>query len=95
MLLTFLCHSLYTRPRHTRVCAARHTFAPCVAALQEWGLNIIRLGVMWPGVEPERGAYDSAYLAAATQIITTAAMYNITTLVDCHQDCLAEQVSAV
>ena len=59
----------------------------------DWGLNIIRLGVMWPGVEPGQGQYDDSYLAAAKQIISTAAKYNITTLADCHQDCLAEQVT--
>ena len=27
--------------------------------LKSWGFNIVRLGVMWPGLEPnERGSYD-------------------------------------
>ncbi len=30
--------------------------------LEEWGLNIVRLGTMWPGIEPERGSFDSSYV---------------------------------
>jgi hypothetical protein len=63
-----------------------------MAYFKQWGLNIIRLGVMWPGAEPVQGQYDAAYLKNARTIIETAAKYNITTLADCHQDCLAEQV---
>ncbi len=27
-----------------------------------WGVNAVRLGVMWPGVEPTRGQYNETYL---------------------------------
>ena len=37
-------------------------FDPCMSFsvqdmqnLKSWGLNIIRLGIMWPGVEPANG----------------------------------------
>jgi endoglycosylceramidase len=26
--------------------------------LKNWGINSIRLGVMWPGVEPNKGEYN-------------------------------------
>ena len=29
---------------------------------QELGINGIRLGVMWPGVEPKKGEFDQDYL---------------------------------
>jgi hypothetical protein len=54
--------------------------------LRSLGVNIIRLGVMWPGVEPERGVYNLTYLAAMKDLAAQAAEYGIYTLVDMHQD---------
>ena len=41
------------------------TFDPLVSLndadmvdLARWGLNVVRLGVMWPGVEPEDGLFN-------------------------------------
>lgn len=45
---------------------------------------------MWPGFEPAKGTFDQKYLAAALSLVQSAAQYNITTLLDAHQDCLAE-----
>jgi endoglycosylceramidase len=59
--------------------------------LEEWGLNAIRLGVQWPGVEPQQGVYDETYLQKAKQIVDDAAKHNIYTLVDFHQDLLSEK----
>ena len=36
------------------------------------GLNAIRLGVMWPGVEPVRGKYDPQLVADSTAIGDTS-----------------------
>ena len=33
------------------------------AAMCGWGMNCIRLGVLWDGLEPKPGQYDQAYLA--------------------------------
>eukprot|EP01083_Nonionella_stella_P071620 192504_1 len=61
--------------------------------LQDLGQNVIRLGVMWPGVNPEPGYFDTTYIKKAESIITTAySKYNISTLVDCHQDDFSEAV---
>ena len=30
--------------------------------LQSWGMNGMRLGVMWPGVEPREGYFNETYL---------------------------------
>ena len=55
------------------------------------GLNVIRLGVMWPGVEPEQSMYNTTYIDKAKSLMSTAYRdYNISTLVDCHQDVLSE-----
>jgi endoglycosylceramidase len=37
--------------------------------LQSWGMNAIRLGVMWPGVEPKEGQYNQTYLQAMNKLV--------------------------
>jgi endoglycosylceramidase len=47
----------------------RHSFCERdMSTLQEFGLNAIRLGMMWPGVEPERGKYNFTYLEVARDL---------------------------
>mmetsp|Transcript_31265 Transcript_31265/g.76274 ORF Transcript_31265/g.76274 Transcript_31265/m.76274 type:complete len:524 (-) Transcript_31265:367-1938(-) len=58
--------------------------------MQRLGLNLIRLGVMWPGVEPERGTYNESYIAVIKDIAQRASKYGIYTLLDMHQDALGE-----
>eukprot|EP00927_Polykrikos_kofoidii_P076453 TRINITY_DN7354_c1_g1_i1.p1 TRINITY_DN7354_c1_g1~~TRINITY_DN7354_c1_g1_i1.p1 ORF type:complete len:546 (+),score=79.62 TRINITY_DN7354_c1_g1_i1:48-1640(+) len=55
------------------------------------GLNVIRLGVMWPGVEPTRGTYNTTYLQIVREIAAEAATYGIYILADMHQDLLSER----
>lgn len=33
-----------------------------IQELQAMGFNALRLGVMWPGLEPERGVWNDTYL---------------------------------
>jgi endoglycosylceramidase len=54
--------------------------------LQSWGFNVVRLGVMWPGVAPSNGTFNQTYLDAISSIITKLGKYGIYTIVDCHQD---------
>jgi len=58
--------------------------------LQLLGLNVIRLGVMWPGLEPVRGEYNITYLDQLEWIVRRAADFGIYTLLDMHQDVLSE-----
>ena len=39
--------------------------------LRDWGMNAVRLGVMWPGVEPTEGQYNYTYLSTVREIGTT------------------------
>jgi len=59
--------------------------------LQDLGVNVIRLGIMWAGVEPERGQYNASYLMAAKEMAAEAAHYGIYTLLDMHQDVLSDR----
>lgn len=52
--------------------------------LKEWGFNFVRLGVMWEGVERERGVYNDTYLDEVDNLITRLGKQGIYTLVDAH-----------
>jgi endoglycosylceramidase len=55
------------------------------------GLNMLRLGVMWPGVEPERKQYNYTYLQELKKIVVGAGKHGIYTLLDMHQDGISEK----
>jgi len=54
--------------------------------LRSWGFNVVRLGVMWPGLEPVRGQYNQTYLGEIEKIVTLLADEGIYTILDFHQD---------
>ena len=54
------------------------------------GLNVLRLGLMWPGVEPAPGVYNETYLDQIDAIVKLARDRGIFTLLDMHQDGLSE-----
>lgn len=57
--------------------------------LKSWGMNFIRLGVMWEAVETSPGVYDEAYLKKVNDLITHLGENGIYTLLDAHQDVAA------
>jgi endoglycosylceramidase len=50
------------------------------------GFNVVRLGVIWAGVEPEPGVYDTAYIKSIQKTVQTLASHGIYTVLDFHQD---------
>ncbi|KAJ4461998.1 putative Glycoside hydrolase [Paratrimastix pyriformis] len=60
--------------------------------LVSWGFNHVRLGVMWPGVQPTSTTTDTEYLNTMGRMIDLLHSYNISTLVDCHQDILSRKL---
>lgn len=50
------------------------------------GMNIIRLIVVWEGIEPEKDKIDTRYISRIKEIIKWADEYGIFVLVDFHQD---------
>lgn len=62
-----------------------------MANLQSWGFNAIRLGVMWPGVEPVEGQYNHTYLQVVRQLVDDLYSHGIWTIVDFHQDAFTER----
>lgn len=62
-----------------------------MAILRKYGMNAVRLGVMWPGVEPQRGEYNTTYLDMMKDLVDWGEEYGISTMVDFHQDLLSEK----
>ena len=60
-----------------------------IANLVKWGMNFVRLGVMWEAVERTEGTYDDAYLDKVEALINKLGEAGIYTLVDAHQDVFA------
>jgi endoglycosylceramidase len=54
--------------------------------MQGWGFNIVRLGVMWPGVEPSKGQYNATYLDQLEIIVKNLADSGVYVILDFHQD---------
>jgi len=55
------------------------------------GLNSVRLGVLWVGVEPGRDAFDDAYLDRIMNLVNLLQSRQITVLLDFHQDMYNER----
>jgi endoglycosylceramidase len=60
--------------------------------LVSWGINHVRLGVMWEAVETAPGVYNQTYLDQVERLVNKMGDAGITTLLDAHQDLLARQV---
>ncbi len=55
-------------------------------AMAGLGFSVIRLIVSWSRLEPQRGAFDQAYIEQVRTAIRAAAERGISTIVDMHQD---------
>ena len=56
------------------------------AAMTGWGLNCIRLGFVWAGLEPAPGQYDEEYIAGIDKRIAWAKENGLYVFLDMHQD---------
>lgn len=50
------------------------------------GFNVIRLGIIWDGVEPKPGIYDDEYLDKIREFVKLAEKYDLYVFLDMHQD---------
>ena len=57
--------------------------------LSNWGVNIVRLGIEWPGLNPNQGFINNTYLDLINQVVNMLGKYGIYTLLDNHQDLLS------
>ena len=56
---------------------------------KSWGFNVVRLGVMWAGVEPEEGRINHTYLGILEDIVLKLRWRDIYVILDLHQDVLS------
>lgn len=54
--------------------------------LKQMGTSLIRLGIVWDGVEPQPGVYDQDYMKQIDKLIETVGKHNIYVYLDMHQD---------
>jgi endoglycosylceramidase len=59
--------------------------------LAENGLNVVRLGVLFVGVEPRRGQFDERYLDRIENLVDMLAGHGVSVLLDFHQDMYNEK----
>ncbi|MBQ7637703.1 MAG: cellulase family glycosylhydrolase, partial [Clostridia bacterium] len=57
-----------------------------LSALSKKGVNIIRLGFTWAGVEPEMEKYNAVYLDGIKEAVKRCEKYGIYVYLDLHQD---------
>ena len=62
-------------------------------AMKEWGLNCIRLGIIWDGLEPQPGVYNEEYLKGIDKRIGWAKQNGLFVLLDMHQDLFSVKYS--
>lgn len=57
-----------------------------LATIRSWGMNCIRLGILWDGLEPQPGKINEEYLDRIARIIGWAKAETLYVLLDMHQD---------
>ncbi len=72
---------------------AFHTPADFVRVREELGMNTLRFLIEWAAVEPERGAYDEAYLDDVHERMDWARDAGLLVVLDMHQDLFGEGFS--
>lgn len=56
------------------------------SAMRDWGMNCIRLGIIWDGVEPEPGRFADRYLDGVAERARWASQAGLYVILDMHQD---------
>lgn len=63
------------------------------AAIHGWGMNCVRLGILWDGLEPQPGQFDEGYLDRIARIVAWAKAEGLYVLLDMHQDLFSVKFS--
>ena len=64
-----------------------------IEMMAEHGFNCVRLIFSWSALEPQRGHYDTAYIARISRAIEVAARYDMYVLIDMHQDAWGKYIA--
>lgn len=71
---------------------AKLSYTPDDAAfIRSFGCNAIRLGAMWPGVQPNTSSVDPIYIEQLLQTVEFSGMSGVFSLLDAHQDVMSAE----
>ena len=70
-----------------------HITAEEMTKFKSWGFNVIRLGIIWDGLEPEPGIYNEEYLSKIDEMIGWATDNDLYIMLDMHQDLYSVEFS--
>ncbi|WP_125079610.1 cellulase family glycosylhydrolase [Mycobacterium sp. P7213] len=59
------------------------------------GINAVRVGVIWSGVEPSPGQIDYEYLASIKATVDLLGSYGIVSVIDMHQDLYSDTITGI
>eukprot|EP01013_Petalomonas_cantuscygni_P044711 TRINITY_DN934_c0_g1_i1.p1 TRINITY_DN934_c0_g1~~TRINITY_DN934_c0_g1_i1.p1 ORF type:complete len:503 (+),score=54.14 TRINITY_DN934_c0_g1_i1:132-1640(+) len=62
-----------------------------VQDMADWGFNTLRLGLMWSGAEPSRGAFNATYISIMKEAVGRLRDAGIYSFLDMHQDCMSSR----
>jgi len=79
---------VYKRPPFTPEAAGFGDVAAKV--LEDEGLDVVRLGVIYSAVEPSPGTFDRSYLDSIASTVSVLAHHGVYTLLDFHQDMMTQ-----
>ncbi len=65
------------------------TTEPDIQRLTTWGFDVVRLLVLWDGLEPAPGVYDQAYLERVAERVRWCGNAGLHVILDMHQDLYA------
>jgi hypothetical protein len=64
------------------------------ARMASMGFNVVRLGMSWSRLEPQRGVFDQAYLGQVESAVASAKAHGIYTVLDMHEDAWGNALAA-
>jgi endoglycosylceramidase len=59
--------------------------------MKDWGITLVRLGVMWEAVETAPLSYNMTYLNQISDMVNKLGQNGIYSLIDAHQDLLSRK----
>jgi endoglycosylceramidase len=60
--------------------------------LEQWGFNVVRLGVMWAGLMPQKNLINYTYLDEMEKIVVSLEKAGMYVIIDLHQDMLSSKL---
>ena len=83
---TLILHGINVVNKDPKTKYLGHVTKEDFARFKTWGFNVVRLGIIWDGLEPKPGVYNEDYLKGIDGMINWASENDIYIFLDMHQD---------